>query len=300
MWRLMTTGLPEADARSLAEALSEDDLAAVSVSFFEEDAAPLWRVEALFADEPDRTAIDALATDTIGRVPDWDLSPLPDRNWVALSLASLGPVRVGRFILHGSHDRDSIPPGRIGLEIEASLAFGTGHHGTTRGCLEALGNLAKAVPRPRGILDIGTGTGVLAIAAARQFREPALASDIDPVSVRFARANARLNGAGTLVETIEAAGLEHRRFRERAPYDLVFANILARPLTTLAEPLRPLMAPGGVVILSGLLPEQEGWVFAAWRARGFTLVQRIRRAGWSTLVLGYPGRMTAGSSFFLR
>ena len=163
-----------------------------------------------------------------------------------------------------------LPPNKLGIEIEAALAFGTGHHGTTRGCLLLLDHVLKAY-RPRRVLDLGTGTGVLAIAAAKALHGDVLASDIDPLSVRVARDNARLNGTGDLVETIRATGFSAPQFAQRGPFDLVLANILANPLRQMATPMARHLAPSALVILSGLLPHQAQGVIAAYRARGLVL-----------------------------
>ena len=204
------------------------------------------------------------------------------KDWVRESLAGLAPVAAGRFVVHGAHDRARIPLNRIGIEIEAALAFGTGHHGTTRGCLLALDSLCKSFPRRR-ILDLGTGSGVLAIAAARALRQPVIATDIDGSAVRAARANAALNRAGSFVEVVKADGVTGPKLRERAPYDLVLANILLRPLQRLAAPLTRLTAPGARVVLSGLLASQANAAIAAYR--GLALERRIDLDGWTTLVL---------------
>jgi ribosomal protein L11 methyltransferase len=215
------------------------------------------------------------------------------------SLEGLTPVEAGRFVVHGAHHRASVRANQIGIQIEAALAFGTGHHGTTRGCLLALDALVRArrrkrkargspalrPRRERNVLDIGTGTGVLAIAAARALRRPVLASDIDPRAIAIARDNTRVNRVRAAVELIHADGLGAARFRCRAPYDLVFANILLEPLTQLATPIARLVAPNGHVVLSGLLTAQTGAALASYRARGLVLVRRIRLEGWATLVL---------------
>ncbi len=194
------------------------------------------------------------------------------------------PVRVGRFVLHGGHDREAVAPNEIGIEIEAALAFGTGHHGTTQGCLRAIERVARR-RRPRRILDIGTGTGVLAIAAARVFRRPVVACDIDPVAVETARANARANRAGAFVRIVHADGTNAPAIRAGAPYDLVLANIVLGPLKLLAKPVARLLAPRASVVLSGLLPEQANAALAAWRAVGLKLVRRDTLEGWVTLTL---------------
>jgi ribosomal protein L11 methyltransferase len=186
--------------------------------------------------------------------------------------------------VHGAHDRARVASNRIGIEIEAALAFGTGHHGTTRGCLLALDWIGKRRP-PKRVLDIGTGTGVLAIAAAMRFRRPVLASDIDAEAVAIAHANTRLNGVSPHVTCIRAKGLTGLRFRRAGRFDLAFANILLAPLKTLAGPLRPLLAPGAYVILSGLLAEQENGALAAYRPHGLRLVRRFPLGEWVTLLL---------------
>ena len=193
------------------------------------------------------------------------------------------------------HDRAGIPPNRIGIEIEAALAFGTGHHGTTRGCLLALDRLCKASNargRTRHILDLGTGSGVLAIAAARALHRHVLATDIDMSAVRVARANARLNRAGVMVEIVQADGVAAPRLRAQAPFDLILANILLGPLLRLAAPLRRLTARGGRIVLSGIVPAQANAVIAAYRP--FALEQRLDLDGWTTLVFVRRARRGPG------
>jgi ribosomal protein L11 methyltransferase len=206
------------------------------------------------------------------------------KDWVKASLEDLVPVSAGRFVVHGQHDRERIAPNKLGIEIEAALAFGTGHHGTTRGCLLLLDHVLKAW-RPRRVLDLGTGTGVLAIAAARALHEKVLASDIDPLSVQVARENARLNVSGHLVQTIRATGFSAPQFADTAPFDLVLANILANPLRQLATPMARHLAPSALVILSGLLTHQAPGVIAAYRARGLVPIRHLRIEGWSSLLL---------------
>src|SRR5580704_15618056 len=243
-----------------------------------------WRVAMHFRTAPDEKIIRALTASAAGDAAAKALrfERVTAKDWVRESLAGLAPVTAGRFVVHGAHDRARIPFNRIGIEVEAALAFGTGHHGTTRGCLLALDSICKSLPRRR-ILDLGTGSGVLAIAAARTLRQPVLATDIDGSAVRAARANAARNRAGSFVEVIKADGVTGPRVRERAPYDLVLANILLRPLQRLAAPLTRLMAPGGRVVLSGLLASQANAAIAAYR--GLALERRIDLDGWTTLVL---------------
>ncbi len=207
------------------------------------------------------------------------------KDWITNSLAGLGPVVAGRFVVHGAHDRARIPANRIGIEIEAALAFGTGHHGTTRGCLLALDRLCKTSNRQRHglrILDLGTGSGVLAIAAARVLHRKVLATDIDVSAVQVARANARLNRVGASVEVVKADGVAAPNLHRQAPFDLVFANILLGPLLRLAAPLRQLTGAGGRIVLSGILPAQANAVIAAYRP--FALERRLDLDGWVTLV----------------
>ena len=274
----------EATAKRLAEAVSEHFDSAAIAAF--EGTGGNWTLEVHFEDAPDEVALrnvvaEAAGADSAARVT---FETIAAKDWVAASLAGLKPVPAGRFTVHGAHDRARLAPNRIGIEIEAALAFGTGHHGTTRGCLLALDEIVKA-RRPRRILDIGTGTGVLAIAAAKALRRPVLASDIDPESVVIARENARLNGVSPFVRCIRAKGLSAHAFTTGAPYDLVFANILLAPLTRLAKPMRPLLAPDARVVLSGLLAHQENAALAAYRPHGLTLVRRIPLGEWVTLVL---------------
>jgi ribosomal protein L11 methyltransferase len=263
-----------------AESFAADEVAISLV----DNGAGRWRVATYFRAAPDETMVRRLTAAAAGTAVAKPLrfERVAAKDWVRESLAGLAPVTAGRFIVHGAHDRARIPHNRIGIEIEAALAFGTGHHGTTRGCLLALDWLCKSLPRRR-ILDLGTGSGVLAIAAARALRRPVLATDIDGSAVRAARANAALNRAGSFVEVVKAAGVTGAKLRERGPYDLVLANILLRPLQRLAAPLTRLTASGARVVLSGLLASQANAAIAAYR--GLALERRIDLDGWTTLVL---------------
>ncbi|MFU0503101.1 50S ribosomal protein L11 methyltransferase [Pseudaminobacter sp. NGMCC 1.201702] len=209
---------------------------------------------------------------------------LPDIDWVALSLEGLKPVRAGRFVVHGSHDRQARRAGELAIEIEAGLAFGTGHHGTTSGCLEMI-EMVAGRERPRNALDLGTGSAVLAIALAKLLRIPVLATDIDPIATRVASDNARLNGVAALVETHTAPGFHHPIFAARGPFELIVANILARPLMKLAPQMARHLVPGGSLILSGILERQRNAVLAAYVGQSFRHVSTLAREGWVTLHL---------------
>jgi ribosomal protein L11 methyltransferase len=254
-----------------------------------EDGHGQWRVEIHFREPPDETAVRALAALAAGKEIGGALTfeAVAPADWVAASLAGLRPVVAGRFVVHGAHDRARVAANRIGIEIEAALAFGTGHHGTTRGCLMALDDLAKR-RKARKILDLGTGSGVLAIAAARVFRRQVVATDIDPSAVAVARANARLNRARPTISFARARGCAGRFVGSRAPYDLILANILLGPLTRMAADLSRLATHGARVVLSGLLPDHANAVLSIYRAQGLALERRIALEGWVTLVLRKP------------
>ena len=204
---------------------------------------------------------------------------LPDVDWVSKSLEGLKPVRAGRFVVHGAHDRDAVRTGDIGIEIEAGLAFGTGHHGTTWGCLTLIGDVLKR-RRPAVSLDLGTGSAVLAIAIARAAHVPVLATDIDPVATRVAMANVRINRVQDHVECATAPGFSHEAFRRAAPFDLIVANILARPLMRLAPQIAIHAAPGADIVLSGILEHQRWPVIAAMNGAGLHHERTIHREGW--------------------
>ena len=276
----------EQTARRVVDLLTE--------SFFEGQAAIAafegpggrWDITVHFAQAPDETSIRELVAIAAGGEVAQEISfdTVEAKDWVKAALEELVPVRAGRFIVHGRHDRAKVPPNKLGIEIEAALAFGTGHHGTTRGCLLLLDHVLRA-RHPRRVLDLGTGTGVLAIAAAKALHGAVLASDIDPASVQVARDNARLNDIANLVQTIRATGFSAPQFKAHGPFDLVLANILANPLRQMATPMARHLAPSALLILSGLLPHQASGVIAAYRARGLVLLRHVRIESWSSLLM---------------
>jgi ribosomal protein L11 methyltransferase len=283
----------EADATRISDRLAESlDPAEATVAAFAD--GDRWTIEVQFSVQPNQATVRGLVALVAGNEAGRALvfTTLQPRDWTRESLAGLKPVDAGRFVVHGRHDRGSVAVNRIGIEVEAALAFGTGHHGTTRGCLLALEAIARP-RRPRRILDVGTGTGVLAIAAAKRWRVPVLATDIDPRAVAVATANARANGAAAFVHVLHADGAGSRAIRQRAPFDLVLANILLAPLKRLAVPVARLAARESRIVLSGLLASQQNAALAAYRAQGFVLARRILLEGWATLVLTRDARRRA-------
>jgi ribosomal protein L11 methyltransferase len=284
-WSALTTLPGEAPAKALAAEIEASEPAPYGVGAFEiEDDSGLWEVGVYFLEEPDAAALDALGA-RHGAKP-FVVSEVPEIDWVAKVRRELSPVEAGRFFVFGSHDADKVPAGRVALQIEATVAFGTGHHGTTLGCLRAFDRLYDEGFRPAKVADIGAGTAVLAMAAAAVLPEAlVIASDIDEVAVDVALANTAINGLEGRVECIEAAGFNHPRLAEAAPFDLIFANILKGPLIELAPDMAAHTAPGGTIILSGLLVVQAEAVTEAYLAQGYRLVRREDIGEWSTLVL---------------
>lgn len=291
---VMRLSTDEGRARALTELLGEAlDPTEAAVAAFEAPGQRAWLLEAYFATEPDHDAIRELARPVIGDgIDQATFETLAGADWVRASLDGLGPVRVWRFVVHGRHDRREIRANDLAVEIEAALAFGTGHHGTTRGCLEEIASELKR-RRPRHVLDVGTGTGILAMALARALRSEVIAGDIDPVAVATAGANARQNGLAPRLKLYTAPGLRHPLAARPRRFDLVTANILARPLAKLAPELARALAPGGALILSGLLDRDVPGVSAAYRGQGLSLQRRSSREGWATLVLRRGGAAPA-------
>lgn len=271
--------------KSVVEAFEAVVDTAVGLSVFETGNGEIYRIDALFAEPPDVAELNARSIAVAAALdmppPELHMTAVPEVDWVARSQAASPPIAAGRFHVHGRHDRSTAPAGAIVVELEAGRAFGTGQHETTRGCLLMLDRLARRRQYCRP-LDLGCGSGVLAIAMARLWRRPVLASDIDPIAVRVAGDNARRNGVGRLVRTAAADGVIRRRGQ---PHDLVMANILARPLIRLAPAIARVTAADGRVVLSGLLKSQERQVLSAYRSFGFSLCCRVTLGDWPTLAL---------------
>jgi len=292
----------ERRARAAVDLIVESfEPAEAAASAFESEEGPPgerdWIVEAYFGFKPDENALRELVATATGAeaAQKIEFGRAMEADWVASSLAGLAPVRAGRFLIHGGHDRNRVRPNDVAVEIEAALAFGTGHHGTTRGCLLLLERVLRR-RRPQRFIDIGCGTGVLAIAAAKALRRPVAAGDLDPVAVATATANARLNGVAGLVRPLLSRGLERRDLAQGGPYDLVFANILARPLRLLAPSVAAVTRPGGEAILSGLLLTDVAGVLSAWRAQGFYLAEHVALEGWASLLLYRPEFLFHGAA----
>jgi ribosomal protein L11 methyltransferase len=271
-------------AYALGDALEQLDPAPSGVGVFEmEDGSGLWEVGGYFEASPDETALAILAAAT--GASEFVVSELPETDWVAHVRRELAPVEAGRFFVYGSHDADKVPEGVVPLLIEAAMAFGTGHHGTTLGCLRALDRLADDGFVGRRVVDVGCGTAVLAMAAAHVWDDQVLASDIDEVAVDVAKANVVANGLEGRVACVEAAGFDHPDLAAAAPFDLVFANILKGPLIALAPDMAAALQPEGYAILSGILNEQADEVIAVYAQNGINLVHREEIVDWTTLTL---------------
>jgi ribosomal protein L11 methyltransferase len=281
----LSAPLTKDQAFALVDAVMEREDLAVTAAAHEDEASGEWVFEATCDSSPDLDAFAELARQTLGGEVSFSVEAIdPEVNWVAKSLEGLAPVTAGGFYVYGSHEQGEPPAGLIPIRIDAAQAFGTGHHETTTGCLEAIDRALKR-RRYRAMLDVGTGTGVLAIALAKRTRTPVLATDIDPVAVRTAIENAQQNEVGRYVIAVEASGLDHRQIASGAPYDLIVANILAGPLTALAPAVGRAAEHGATVILSGILDSQAAGVVAAYSRQSVVLRQKIVKNEWVTLVL---------------
>ncbi|MFK7867652.1 MAG: 50S ribosomal protein L11 methyltransferase [Roseobacter sp.] len=280
----LTTLTGKAEAERLGDAMENLFPEPTGVGVFEmEDGSGLWEVGGYFTEEPDDVALALLAASVGAKA--FVVSELPETDWVAHVRRELAPVEAGRFFVYGSHDADKVPPGAEALLIEAAMAFGTGHHGTTLGCLRALDTLANDGFVGRSVADIGCGTAVLAMAAAKIWSGTILASDIDSVAVDVARSNAAANDLVDRIRCVEAAGFDHSELAEAAPYDLVFANILKGPLIALAPEIARHLTADGCAILSGILNEQAAEVESVYAQNGINLVHKEQIGDWTTLTL---------------
>jgi ribosomal protein L11 methyltransferase len=281
----LSTPLTKDQAYALVDAVMMRDDLAITASAHEDADTGEWVFEATCDSAPDIDAFNALARETLGGDVSFAVEAIdPSVNWVAKSLEGLKPVIAGGFFVYGSHEETVPTAGVTPIRIDAAQAFGTGHHETTTGCLEAIDRALKR-RRYDSMLDVGTGTGVLAIALAKRTHLPVLATDIDPIAVTTTVENARDNGVGNYVIALEATGLDHRQITMGAPYDMVVANILAGPLIALAPGMRKITEHGATVILSGILNTQANRVISAYALQGIVLKQRIEKKEWTTLVL---------------
>lgn len=281
----LSATLTKEQAYALVDAVMERDDLALTASAHEIEETGEWVFEATCDSPPNIDAFNELASQVLGGAVDFSVEEIDmEINWVAKSLEGLAPVIAGGFYVYGSHETGPIPEGLTPMKIDAAQAFGTGHHETTTGCLEAI-EMLLAKTTPKAVVDIGTGTGVLAIAVAKRLGGKILATDIDPIAVTTTIENAQENGVGENIDSIEATGLDHPEIAARAPYDLIVANILAGPLTELALGMGGIAQSGGTAILSGILNTQADGVIAAYELAGFRLVDHLKRKDWTTLVL---------------
>ena len=281
----LSAPLTKDQAYALVDAVMERDDLALTASAHEDEETGEWVFEATCDSPPDLQAFAELARQTLGGAVEFSVAPIdPEVNWVAKSLEGLAPVTAGGFYVYGSHETGPVPHGLTPMKIDAAQAFGTGHHETTTGCLEAIDRVLKR-RKPRYMLDVGTGTGVLAIALAKRTRTTVLASDIDPIAVQTTAENAEQNGVGKLVVAVEATGLNHSSIMQNAPYDLIVANILAGPLAALAPAMGKVAQKGATIILSGILQHQAQGVINAYARQGMVLSQKLQRKDWTTLIL---------------
>lgn len=280
----LSVPLSKEQAYALVDAVMERDDLALTASAHEGDNGD-WIFEATCSTEPDIAAFNDLAREILDGKVSFSTAKLdPETDWVAKSLEGLKPVSAGGFYVYGGHDATNIPVGVTPLHIDAAQAFGTGHHETTTGCLEAIDIILKS-KKPRFMLDVGSGTGVLAIAMSKRTRLPVVATDIDPIAVSVTKDNARLNEVTKNIIAVEAVGLDAKKIKECGPYDMIVANILAGPLVGLAPDISKAALPGASIVLSGILVEQAARVVAAYRQQSIVLRQRITREEWVTLIL---------------
>lgn len=270
-------------------ALDGDDTALLASEIETGQDKGKWRLDAIFQNRPDESLLNAslsLAAVAAGiPLPAYGLTELAQRDWLRENLISFAPVSVGRYYIYGSHIQEPPPKTKLSLKIDAATAFGSGEHFTTKGCLTAMEEISR-YKRPKNILDMGCGSGILGLAAALTFRTNVMAADIDPESVRVTKENAKINRLSRYITARAGNGYKPAIIRSKAPYDLVFSNILARPLTLMAKDLANVLAPDGLAVLSGMLYRQEAWVLDAHRRVGLQLKKRYRLEGWSTLIVG--------------
>ena len=284
----LTTIAGEDPAYQLAETLEGLMPEPTGIGVFEiEDGSGLWEVAAYFTQTPDAAALAVFSA--LHQAKPFNISEIPDQDWVSKVQRELAPVAAGRFFVYGSHDADKVPMDKIPLLIDAAMAFGTGHHGTTKGCLEAFDALMDLGFKGGRILDIGCGTAVLAMAAAKVLPDMILASDIDPVAVEVAQANVLSNNLRDRINCLVAPGFEAPELANGGPYDLIFANILKGPLIGLAPDMGRHVSMGGYVILSGILNEQADEVVSVYHQNGFELIENRSIVDWATLVLAKKG-----------
>lgn len=280
----LTTLRNQEAAEKLSEALENISPEPTGIGTFEvEDGSGTWEVGAYFVDKPDEIALALLAVAHDARP--FAVSKLDDTDWVAQVRRELTPVYAGRFVVYGGHDRDKIDSNLIGLEIEAAMAFGTGHHGTTQGCLMALDDLVTEGLQATNVADIGCGTGVLAMAAAAVWPCHTIAADIDPIAAETALANAAANNLKNRINCYTSEGFRHPMIRKNAPFDLIFANILAGPLKGLAPDMAKHTKSGAIIILSGILNTQAAGVEAVYNGWGFTRKSKRVIGEWTTFTL---------------
>jgi len=279
----LTTLPGRINASDLGDALERLTPEPIGVGVFElEDGSGLWEVGAYFSEKPDDISLALLAA--VFQAEEFKISQLPQIDWVSKVQRSLKPVVAGRFFVYGSHDSDKVPPDCEPLLIEASMAFGTGHHGTTKGCLLALEQLITDGFKAKNVIDVGCGTAVLAMAAARIFSANVIASDIDSVAYSVAKMNILANGLDRNIQCFEASGFAHEQIKTKNPFDLIFANILLAPLLAIATDISKYSLSGGYVVLSGILSEQAELVVNKYTGVGFSLSNQIEIGEWVTII----------------